>query len=162
MQSSCDKGRSRSSRIESGIAWVLCTEPGATTVLLIRILVVGPGPAFTIRYATRRYASCRSGSPKPFAASFSLFRMDARAVCERGDGREAEVGGSRRTVRGAVATVRGCCVGHQAFLRHGVQFHRLGRGDGRARGNVNNRIALWFMRWARCPQTAEYRAVDRD
>ena len=24
------------------------------------------------------------------------------------------------------------------------------------RRNVNNRIALWFMRWARCPQTADY------
>jgi hypothetical protein len=22
--------------------------------------------------------------------------------------------------------------------------------------NVNNRIALWFMRWARCPQTVDY------
>jgi hypothetical protein len=25
-----------------------------------------------------------------------------------------------------------------------------------ARRNVNNRITLWFMRWARCPLTAEY------
>jgi hypothetical protein len=25
-----------------------------------------------------------------------------------------------------------------------------------SRSNVDNRIALWFMRWARCPQTADY------
>lgn len=26
----------------------------------------------------------------------------------------------------------------------------------RGHRNVDNRIALWFMRWARCPQTADY------
>jgi hypothetical protein len=41
-----------------------------------------------------------------------------------------------------------------AMEYHFIDLAKATEVTGRA--NVDNRIALWFMRWARCPKTADY------